>query len=872
MSRKPTDPRPDRRYVPVAIDTTLDRIRSASAVIAPPGFAFLPGNLNALFADAVRELRAQAGSASPQSQSAERFDGSPILPDRTALAPETSGGFRPVGPSIGDTTGTDSFATSSISTVAFAGVDTSEEGIRPTKAASTAAGGGALPGRGSGGGSMGRPQPSSGGTQPLSGQSGPASFFGAGFASGAAGTSAAGAGGAANSNAANAPGSQTPVGLPTQPGASAQSSTPAPSSGLPAKPSQPNPANQPAANPALQNSAAARNGLGTLAGLAGGSSSSTSFSAGEPGNVSSTSDPFTASTTPPGPSPSSSTTASASPNRSLAPLSSSPAIPSTSGESSGASGVLGSAAAMVAPVGGGNGGIFAQAWRYQQSPPTSAPYSSGPVAGSTAAAPFNTLNSLILSYIDSALSSFVPTNTSGSNVATTPAGLTTTSTDGLGTYTFSAGASYDIDGTYVGGGGKALSRRSCSECAETFSTTDCATFSYSFHEVGYTPDGNQFTLNDSGGATANVHADDGNTATHSLTNTLAGSDSYALIQVLNQSDAVGGSYTSTESDSESVGGSESFTLNETQTEAVNTSGSITGGSDTYSFSESGNDTSSLSDIGGDSVSGISGVQEADGSSSSGAGSGGHTLNATGADTMATLGFLSSGSNQFTWAESDSESDTTVESDSDTVSGGGDAETDSATEADTQSESETNGETGSENYSDSEGTNFGWTETVGYAVNGHDVGSDQGTETEGTTDNDTDGGGEDDGNDESVSTTDGDSSSGDVTSTLTVSGSQTLSDGIIQRAGASFTWAQHASDTDTYSETDTDSDGRSDTGSDIESVDTVSYSDGESDSDSSSESDTQTGNSNETDTGNESLAEYGLISSGADAVTIGRWDH
>ena len=95
MSRKPTDPRPDRRYVPVAIDTALDRIRSASAVIALPGFAFLPGNLDALFAEAVRELRARARTASPQSQAAPRIDGSPILPDQTVLAPETSGGFRP---------------------------------------------------------------------------------------------------------------------------------------------------------------------------------------------------------------------------------------------------------------------------------------------------------------------------------------------------------------------------------------------------------------------------------------------------------------------------------------------------------------------------------------------------------------------------------------------------------------------------------------------------------------------------------------------------------------------------------------------------------------------------------------------------------
>jgi hypothetical protein len=47
---------------------------------------------------------------------------------------------------------------------------------------------------------------------------------------------------------------------------------------------------------------------------------------------------------------------------------------------------------LIAPVGGGNGGIFAQAYRYQQSPPDSAPYSGGPVTENTAATPFNTLN------------------------------------------------------------------------------------------------------------------------------------------------------------------------------------------------------------------------------------------------------------------------------------------------------------------------------------------------------------------------------------------------------------------------------------------------------------------------------------------------
>ena len=556
--------------------------------------------------------------------------------------------------------------------------------------------------------------------------------------------------------------------------------------------------------------------LHKLAGLAGSSSATTSFGIGGGGNSLTTIGSFALDTTSLAQSPSSSSSPSQTESSSSTPGSS-----QSSGSIAASAGGVGTAAAVIAPVGGGNGGIFAQAWRYQQSPPDSAPYSSGPVSNNSTAAPFNTLNSLILSYIDSALSNIVATNTTGSNVATTPAGMTITSTDGLGSYTFSAGASYNIDGQCVPG---------------SFSTTDNATLTYSFSEVGYTPDGNQFALNDTGGATLNVNADDGNSATHSLTNVLTGSDSYALIQILDQSDAVAGSYTSAESTTESVGGSDSFALNETQTETVNTSGGIAGGSDTYTYSESGNDTSSLSDIGGDSASNGSGVNEADGGSAAGAGSGGYTMYATGADTIATLGFLPSGSNQFTWGESDSESVTTTDSDSDTDSAGGDAETDSATETDTQSESESNGETGTENYTDTEGTNFGWTETANYAVNGQGLGSDHGTETDGETDTDTDGGGAD-GDGESYSTTDFDSSSDNVSSTLTVTGSQTLNSGIISSDSATFTWSQQASSIDEYAETDTDSHSSSASGTDIDSGDANSYSDGETDSEAETITDT-----------------------------------
>jgi hypothetical protein len=59
-----------------------------------------------------------------------------------------------------------------------------------------------------------------------------------------------------------------------------------------------------------------------------------------------------------------------------------------------------------------------------------------------------------------------------------------------------------------------------------------ATSPTSANETGYTPDGDLFTLSDTGGGTLNIHADDGSTLTHSLTDLLDGSDTYALTQVI----------------------------------------------------------------------------------------------------------------------------------------------------------------------------------------------------------------------------------------------------------------------------------------------------------------------------------------------------
>src|SRR5580692_11082049 len=58
MPRKPEDPRPKRRYNPVSTELPLDRLKSASAIVAPPGFGFLPFSLASLFGEPGRVAQA----------------------------------------------------------------------------------------------------------------------------------------------------------------------------------------------------------------------------------------------------------------------------------------------------------------------------------------------------------------------------------------------------------------------------------------------------------------------------------------------------------------------------------------------------------------------------------------------------------------------------------------------------------------------------------------------------------------------------------------------------------------------------------------------------------------------------------------------
>ncbi len=510
------------------------------------------------------------------------------------------------------------------------------------------------------------------------------------------------------------------------------------------------------------------------------------------------------------------------------------------------------------PVGGGGGGIYGQAWRLQPNPPYDSPYGGGPADSSSDAAPFNTLNALILSYIDQALGSVVPSNTSGSNVATNPASLSVTASDGLGTFTFGATANFTIDGQVVAG---------------SFSTTDSATFTYTFHEVGYTPDGNQFTLDDKGGATLNVHADNGNASTHSLTNTLTGSDSYALTQNLAQSDTIGTSFSTGETDTDTIAGSDSFSMTETQFETVNTTGSVTAGSDSYVFAESGTDSSTNSDYGTDTYS--SGYfQTSDADLLTESDSEGHTLTASGTDSLSAGGFIPSGSDCFTWGESDAgTSSQSAVSDwvfSENLGTLFYLSTPSwSSDAESESTSESSGETGSELFTNVPGTFFSWTETLGYAENSQDSGWSSATESDliaswvpsGTyADVEFDA--------DFPSTTFSDNDDGNVATTLTDTGSQTLSSSIITAASSTFSWSNHETDTETNSESTTESGTLSQTEPQSTGLETDIDFETATESDGGVDTETDTEVSSETDSGNESIGTYGLAWSGADTITAG----
>jgi hypothetical protein len=244
MPRKPTDPRPDRRYVPLTIDMKLDPFRSASAFVGAPSFSILPANLATMLTDAVRELQNQPTSRQGQSPAVAPLQGSPVAPDRTIQARETAGGFQMAAPELAAAPAPVRATAGSLPISAFTGID---DGLQFSAPTSSSVGGGALPGRGGSGAS--RPSQSSAGAQTFSGQSGSSSYFSSGFypvspqqSPGSLPTPRPAA-----TTAATRSGGQTPTAAQTQSTATTQTQSPAGSSTLSSKSAQPNPANQPGA-------------------------------------------------------------------------------------------------------------------------------------------------------------------------------------------------------------------------------------------------------------------------------------------------------------------------------------------------------------------------------------------------------------------------------------------------------------------------------------------------------------------------------------------------------------------------------------------------------------------------------------------------
>ena len=340
-----------------------------------------------------------------------------------------------------------------------------------------------------------------------------------------------------------------------------------------------------------------------------------------------------------------------------------------------------------------------------------------------------------------------------------------------------------------------------------------------------------------------------------------------MIQVLVQSDAISGSYTSSESTTESIGGSDGFTMTETQCETLDSSGTITWGGDHYAYNDTGTDTFGDSEQGSDTVA-AGGVNDGDTSGGNGSGVGGHSEQVSGADKIYTGGFVGYGTNCFTytWGGSESESRTSSETHSDVVTAGGDGRTDWSTILESTSDSASEGQTGTLTYENAEGTNwFDATQWVNYTDNDQDSGWDQRSETGGESDSNADGG--DAGQQgETFSATDTGGGQGTFHDTLTIyPGTQWLSDSLIVYGNSPFTWIDHGSLSDTDVATSTESSSGSESGSEIDGGSSSSYFEGDTATDGETDATTESLTEGETDNGTEALTSYGLVTHGSETV-------
>ncbi len=223
------------------------------------------------------------------------------------------------------------------------------------------------------------------------------------------------------------------------------------------------------------------------------------------------------------------------------------------------------------PLGGGTGGIYERALNLQPGVPFDPPVGSSQSARDVSAASFQSVDSLIISYVDNYLQGLSNRDTSGNT------SVSITGNDDVGSYTFAVTISYNYQET-----GNPLG---------TFSVNDTDSMSYSFHETGVSADGVSFTLNDNGSAnsTSKLSPTGSTGGTHTLTNVLTGSSTYTLIESLSQTGSL-----SPASGSDTVSlqdaGSDTYTLSEHRTVTVNGSNQILSGLNLSSFNETENDS------------------------------------------------------------------------------------------------------------------------------------------------------------------------------------------------------------------------------------------------------------------------------------------
>jgi len=469
------------------------------------------------------------------------------------------------------------------------------------------------------------------------------------------------------------------------------------------------------------------------------------------------------------------TTSTRSPG-SLAAPSTAPTGGGASAAGSGASspGPVAAAAAYARPAGGGAGGLVERAWRFRQQAPYDDPGASGHGARDAGEAPFQTLDALIIRYVDAALAA-VNHSSSGTIPLTVATG-----NDGVGGYSFSVTVTYNFNESGLTSGG-------------SFGVNDSASFSYSFHESGAAADGNTITLDDHGSATLTTTAG-GSGTVHPLVESFSGSDNYTLLetQTLTGSGGTGGFASTNDTITANHAGSDAFTLLENRTETINAGGSLAAGSESYTWDEAGTDAPTLGDSGSEVATNTAGGSgETDSLTDRENSTAGHSLHATGDDAFGSDGLFTAGDRNYAFDESGPDTVTMGGHGPITVAAtpGGGSQAGTYTTSESVSESLSLHQTGTEIYAASgSNANYTWDQHGSYTY----TVTDTGNEAASTSENDADTEAAGSGVDAPTANETGTLTYGDIgTATLTLheAGGQTLAGGTIASGSDSYTWGQ-----------------------------------------------------------------------------------